>query len=128
MLVEWCDEDQIHGRNVMAELNPLLGLFKEQLEAECASLGKTHALEKRGTSLIYWYFMRLHEFTDTEVEGVICDGGGDLGLDVIWIDDEAVVHFYTFKNPEDPFKAFPAGEVDKTISGLKLILSKKHEQ
>jgi len=112
----------------MPESNPLLSLFKEQLEAECTALGKKYALEKRGTFLIYWYFIRLHEFTDTEVGEILCDGGGDLGIDAIWIDDEAVVHFYNFKHPEDPTKAFPAGEVDKTISGLKLILNKKHEQ
>jgi hypothetical protein len=50
--------------------NPLLPLFKEQLEAECAVLAKKHELEKRGDFLIYWYFTRLHEFTDSEVEEI----------------------------------------------------------
>lgn len=113
---------------LMATPSPLLALFKEQLEAECASLAKRHGLEKRGDFLIYWYFIRLHEFTDTEVEEITCDGAGDLGIDAIWIDDEALVHFYNFKNPLDPSKAFPAGEVDKTISGLRVILGKKQDQ
>ena len=108
--------------------NPLLALFKEQLEAECAALSKKSGLEKRGDFLIYWYFTRLHDFSDTEVDEIICDGGGDLGIDAIWIDDESLVHFYSFKNPEDSVKGFPAGEVDKTISGLRLILNKKHDQ
>jgi AIPR protein len=112
----------------MATASALIALFKEQLEAECASIAKKYGLEKRGDPLIYWYFMRLHGFSDTGVEEVYCDGSGDLGVDVIWMDDEEFVHFYSFKNPEDPSKGFPAGEVDKTISGLRLILNKKHEQ
>src|SRR6266700_2171638 len=112
----------------MATPSPLLALFKEQLEAECATLAKTHELESRGDFLVYWYFIRLHEFTDTEVEGIACDGGGDLGIDAIWIDGDDLVHFYNFKNPEDPVKGFPAGEVDKTISGLRVILGRKHDQ
>jgi hypothetical protein len=112
----------------MATSNPLLPLFKEQLEAECAALAKKYGLEKRGDFLIYWYFARLYDFTESDVQGVFCDGGSDLGIDAIWIDDEDLVHFYSFKNPEDPAKVTPAGEVDKTISGLRLILSKKHDQ
>jgi hypothetical protein len=111
-----------------ATTNPLLALFKEQLEAECASLSKKYNLTERGHSLIYWYFMRLRGFTDTEVEEIFCDGGGDLGIDSIWIDEGDLVHFYQFKNPEEPAKGIPAGEVDKTISGLRLILSRKHDE
>jgi hypothetical protein len=112
----------------MATASPLLPLFKEQLEAECASLAKKYGLERRGDFLIYWYFIRLHEFTDMEVDEIFCDGSGDLGIDAIWIDEESLVHFYSFKNPEDPSKGFPAGEVDRTISGLRVILHKKHDQ
>jgi hypothetical protein len=50
-----------------------------------------------------------------------------LGLDAIWIDDNDLVHFYQFKNPKDPVKGIPAGDVDKTLSGLRLILNRKHE-
>jgi hypothetical protein len=106
--------------------SPLLSLFKEQLEAETASLARNNRVEQRGDFLIYWYFIRLFGFTDTEVGEILCDGGGDLGIDALWIDDDTVVHFYSFKNPEDPSKGFPAGEVDKTISGLRVILTKKH--
>jgi hypothetical protein len=112
----------------MASPSPLLSLFKEQLEAECATLAQKHSLDKRGDLLIYWYFTRLKGFTDTEVEEIFCDGSGDLGIDAIWIDEDDLVHFYNFKNPEDPAKGFPAGDVDKTISGLRLILTKKHDQ
>lgn len=112
----------------MAVTNPLLALFKEQLEAECVTLAKKHDLKDRGHFLIYWYFMRLKGFEDTEVEQILCDGGGDLGIDAIWIDDADLVHFYQFKNPEDANKGVPAGEVDKTISGLRLILNRKHDE
>jgi hypothetical protein len=111
----------------VAAPSPLLTLFKEQLEAECGALSKRFNLVRRGDPLIYWYFLRLHEFADADVAGVLCDGSGDLGIDAIWIDDEDLVHFYSFKNPEDPIKGFPAGEVDKTISGLGLILGNRHE-
>src|ERR1039458_5600486 len=112
----------------MATLSPLLSLFKEQLQAECVTLAQKNSLERRGDLLIYWYFTRLKGFSDTEVEGIFCDGSGDLGIDAIWIDDDDLVHFYSFKNPEDPSKGFLGGEVDKTISGLRLILTKKHDQ
>lgn len=112
----------------MPTANPLLALFKEQLEAECSQLAQKYELSKRGDLLNYWYFMRLHNFDESRVEEVFCDGGLDLGIDSIWIDDDDLVHFYNFKNPEDPSKETPAGEIDKTISGLRLILSKKHDQ
>ena len=112
----------------MAVTNPLLSLFKEQLEAECAGLREDYGLPKRGDLLIYWYFIRLHNFSDTEVAEIACDGSGDLGIDALWIDDDTFVHFYSFKNPADPTKAFPGGDVDKTISGLKLVLNRKHDQ
>jgi hypothetical protein len=64
--------------------------------------------------------------SDQEIEGVVCDGSGDLGIDAVRIDEDKVVHFYQFKNVEDPAKAFKEGEVDKVISGLRLILSQKH--
>lgn len=109
----------------MATTNPLLALFKEQLEAECATLALKHNLKERGQFLIYWYFVRLKGFTDTDVEEILCDGGGDLGIDSIWIDEGDLVHFYQFKNPEDPAKGIAAGDVDKTISGLRLILNRR---
>ncbi len=112
----------------MIARSSLLPLFKGQLNAECAVISERLALRVPGHFLIYWYFQRLLEFTDEEVGEVICDGGGDLGIDALWIDDDAVVHFYQFKNPESANKGVHAGEVDKLISGLKLILHRKHEQ
>lgn len=111
----------------MAAVNPLLSLFKEQLEAECKKLTDEHSLEERGHSLLYWYFKRLHDFEDSEIEEVFCDGGGDLGIDALWIDDDEIVHFYQFKNPVAVEKGIPTGDVDKVISGLRLILNRKHE-
>jgi hypothetical protein len=112
----------------MTVSNPMVTLFKEQLEAECAQISKTHALTDRGHWLIYWYFKRLHNFTNAEIDEVFCDGGGDLGIDAIWIDDNEFVHFYQFKNPIDASKGIPGGDVDKVISGLKLILGRKHDK
>lgn len=108
--------------------NPLLALFKEQLEAECSALQEKFNLQKRGDHLIYWYFMRLRGLTDSEVEEIYCEGGGDLGIDTIWIDEGDLVHFYQFKNPFDPAKGISGGDVDKTLSGLRLIINRKHEE
>lgn len=112
----------------MAQSSPLLSLFKGQLETECAALAKKCGLTRRGSSLIYWYFMRLHDFTEAEVVEVLCDGANDLAIDAIWIDDDDFVHFYQFKHPEDASKGIAGGDVDKMISGLRLILSRKHDQ
>jgi hypothetical protein len=110
--------------------NPLLQLFKEQLENECSTLVDRNSLPDRGRGLIWWYFERLLGFSDTDIEGVVCDGPNDLAIDAIWIDDaeeEEVVHFYQFKHPFDAEKVIPGGDVDKVISGLELILSRRHE-
>jgi hypothetical protein len=110
----------------MAIDNPLLTLFKEQLENEGREIGEKNGLTQRGHVLIWWYFSRLHDFSDAQIEEIFCDGGGDLGIDAIWIDDEEIVHFYQFKNPSDPAKGIATGDVDKVLNGLRLIFAKKH--
>lgn len=112
----------------MPTVNPLLSLFKEQLEAECTRLSQQHGLSERGHHLIYWFFKRLHDFADADVEAIFCDGGGDLGIDALWIDDDDLVHFYQFKNPVAIEKGVPTGDVDKMISGLELILNRQHDK
>ena len=97
-LAEGCDESfslwitivLVETTNAVTT-NPLLALFKEQLEAECATLATKHNLTDRGHFLIYWYFTRLKGFTDAEVGEIFCDGGGDLGIDSIWIDESDLV-------------------------------------
>ena len=112
----------------MSTDNPLLPLFKSQLDAECNTIASENELTDRGHWLIYWYFIRLHGFSEADVEEVFCDGGGDLGIDAIWIDDEDYVHFYQFKNPVNQDKGIPAGEIDKMLAGLRLILKKQHRK
>lgn len=112
----------------MPQDHTLLTLFKEQLESECDSLKEKHQLSKRGDLLIYWYFTRLLELSDADVAEIVCDGGGDLGVDAIYIDEDTTVHFYSFKNPGDQSSTFDGGDVDKTISGLRVILRREHEQ
>jgi hypothetical protein len=114
------------GSSAPPNTSPLLALFKEQLEAECSELAEKYSLKKRGDRLVYWYFMRLNSLHEDEVNEIFCDGGGDLGLDAIWIDEGDLVHFYQFKNPENATNGYPAGEVDKTISGLRVILNRNH--
>lgn len=106
---------------------PILGLFKEQLENESAAIARRYDLNERGDHLIWWYFKRLEEITDTQIGEIVCDGGGDLGIDAIWIDESNVAHFFTFKNPKEIERPFPAGEVDKTLSGLNIVLARRHE-
>lgn len=111
--------------------NPLLSLFKEQLESECAAIGVRNGINDRGKQLIWWFFGRLHGFTDDEVEEVVCEGPNDLGVDAIWIDDDnddKIVHFYQFKNPFKSEKVIPTVDVDKVISGLTLIIARGHHK
>jgi hypothetical protein len=108
--------------------SPLLPLFKEQLESEFSEISDKHPGSNRTVLLSYWYFTRLLDLSESDVDEIICDGGGDLGLDAIWIDDDQLVHFYQFKNPLEPAKGIPAGEVDKVLSGLRLILYRQHEK
>jgi hypothetical protein len=110
----------------MALPNPLTFLFKEQLEKETIDLAQKYGLGQRGHCLIYWYFMRLFGLTEAEVKTILCDDPQDLGIDVIWIDQD-IAHFYQFKHPEDFSKAIPAGDVDKTISGFQVILHRQHQ-
>lgn len=112
----------------MAHQNPLVSLFKEQLENESAALQDQYGLDKRGDRLIWWYFLRIHELEDTTIEEICCDGGNDLGIDAVWIDEDNLVHFYQFKNPADKEAGFPDGEIDKVLSGLRLILRRKHTE
>lgn len=121
-------KDPNMGAVPLPTTSPLLALFKEQLEAECAQIKAKYSLKKRGDELLYWYFMRLNDLSDNDVDGIYCDGGGDLGIDAIWIDEGDLVHFYQFKNPESASDSYPTGEVDKTISGLRVILNRNHQE
>ena len=104
----------------------ILSLFKEQLENESQALASANGLTKRGDHLIWWYFSRLRGMDAADIATVVCDGSNDLGLDAIWIDDDDLVHFYTFKHPEKSSAMFAAGDIDKTLSGMNLILSRQH--
>jgi hypothetical protein len=109
-----------------AGVSPLVSLFKQQLENECRQIAGERQLTRRGDFLTWWYFLRLMGFDDAQITEIMCDGPNDLGIDAIFIDDDEVVHFYQFKNPESPDAGFPAGEVDKVLAGLNLILSRGH--
>ncbi len=103
----------------------MLGLFKEQLGNQISTIVRSEAFDGEGYGFAYWYFKNIRGMTDIEAKDQICDGGGDLGIDAIEITEEYVT-FYQFKNPKSIDKTVAAGDVDKLISGLELILSKKH--
>ena len=107
--------------------NTLLNLFKEQLGNQIEKLIMQYSLENEGQGLIWWYFMNIYGMHKTEVEEIFCDGSGDLAVDAIFIDENSSrVHFYQFKNPQKMSAGFPTGDVDKVISGLSIIMAKKH--
>jgi len=110
----------------MAKANPLLSLFKEQLVAECDALVTRRGLKNEGQGLIWWYFTRLHNLSEVDVEEIVCDGGMDLGIDAIWIDDDELVHFYRFKDPRSIDKGIKAAEVDRFLAGLRVIFSRDY--
>lgn len=103
----------------------ILALFKEQLGNQIASIVQEQSFENSGYGFAYWYFRNIGRMTDIESKEQICDGGGDLGIDAIEVDDAQVI-FYQFKNPTSIDKVVPAGDIDKLVSGLDLILSRKH--
>ncbi len=104
----------------------ILNLFKEQLANQISAIVERQAFDNDGYGFAYWYFQNIGGMTDIEAKEQICDGGGDLGIDAIEINDEQVV-FYQFKNPKSVDKGLAAGDIDKLISGLELILRRKHE-
>ena len=71
----------------MPDSSPVLSLFKEQLENESKAVAQQHGLTERGHYLIWWYFLKLHGMTPSQINEIVCDGRGDIGLDAIWIDD-----------------------------------------
>jgi len=92
-----------------------------EIENESKSLAQGHDLTQRGDFLIWWYFLKLRSLSSADIDQIVCDGGSDLGIDAIQIDEDNYVHFYQFKNPENAESCLPAGEVDKLLSGLRLI-------
>ena len=110
---------------MITKIPEILRLFKEQLSNQVASIVKSHSFDTHGYGFAYWYLCNIGGMTDIEAKEQICDGGGDLGIDAIEIVDEQVV-FYQFKNPASIEKSVEAGEIDKMLSGLELILSREH--
>jgi len=108
--------------------SPLITLFKEQLENESLSIAQSLGLSKRGDYLIWWYFRKLFGLSDTEISEIVCDGGNDLGIDAVYIDPDNYVHFFQFKNPESADNIMAAGDIDKMLSGLHLILERNHDK
>lgn len=109
----------------MSNVSEILSLFKEQLNNQIKAFVEDESFDNEGYGFAYWYFRNIRAMTDIEAKDQICDGSGDLGIDAIEIQDEKVV-FYQFKNPTSIEKSIGAGEVDKMLSGLGLILSRKH--
>jgi hypothetical protein len=108
------------------DIPEILALFKEQLNNQVETIVADHSFATQGYGFAYWYLCNVGGMTDIEAKEQICDGGGDLGIDAIEIVDEQVV-FYQFKNPASIEKSVEAGEIDKMISGLELILSRRHK-
>jgi hypothetical protein len=108
--------------------SPLISLFKEQLENESTAIASRVGLTKRGDYLIWWYFQKLVGLSEAEIGEIVCDGPNDLGIDAVHIDLENYVHFYQFKNPQSPESVMEAGDLDKMLSGLHLILARKHAE
>ena len=108
--------------------SPLITLFKEQLENESNMIAKNLELSKRGDYLIWWYFKQLLGLDDSEISEIVCDGGNDLGIDAVYIDQDNYVHFYQFKNPKSTNSILDAGDIDKLLSGLNIILDRNHDK
>lgn len=110
----------------MSTISEILSLFKEQLNNQIKVFVEDESFANEGYGFAYWYFRNIRSMPSIEAKDQICDGSGDLGIDAIEIQDEKVV-FYQFKNPSSFDKSIGAGDIDKMLSGLNLILSRKHE-
>lgn len=110
---------------MVEDVPEILNLFKEQLSNQVDLLVREQGFENSGYGFAYWYFRQIRRMTDIEAKEQICDGGGDLGVDAIEINDTQIL-FYQFKNPNAIDKGFATADVDKMISGLDLILSRQH--
>lgn len=110
----------------MNDVPEILSLFKEQLSNQIKAIVEDQSFDNEGYGFAHWYFRNIRSMTDIEAKEQICDGGGDLGIDAIEIQDEKVV-FYQFKNPVSIDKSVGSGEIDKMISGLELVLSRNHK-
>jgi hypothetical protein len=128
MRAQFVEEPQSQLRRnfkVAEDVPEILNLFKEQLNNQVESFVNKQGFENSGYGFAYWYFRNIGRMTDIEAKEQICDGGGDLGIDAIEFNDSQVI-FYQFKNLVAIDKGFAAGDVDKMISGLDLILSRQH--
>jgi hypothetical protein len=112
----------------MSQSETPLHLFKEQLVNEGEKLANDHDLDEIGYRLIWWYFKNIKNYSVDKINEIFCDGYGDLGIDAIDIDSDKSVHFYQFKNPESIDKPFQGSDIDKIITGLNLIISKKYTE
>ncbi|MEM7704471.1 MAG: AIPR family protein [Pseudomonadota bacterium] len=109
------------------EAPEILNLFKEQLGNQIAAIVEAEEFNDDGYGFAYWYFRNVLGMTEIEAKEQICDGAGDLGIDAIEIRDD-VVFFYQFKNPQSVEKPIAAGDIDKLLSGLEVILGRNHEK
>lgn len=126
-VLKFFSNSNFKGTRIMGDDVPeILSLFKEQLGNQISAIVEQQGFDNDGYGFAYWYFQNIGDMTDIEAKEQICDGGGDLGIDAIEIDEEQVV-FYQFKNPKLVEKTIPSGDIDKMISGLELILGRKHE-
>lgn len=109
--------------------SPAIGLFKDQLNQMLESIRVERGLQTTDHALPYWYLKTFHSLTFDDVDDVVTEGPNDLGIDAILIsDDEESVTFFQFKNPQRVEKGVAGGDVDKVLSGLELILQRKHQK
>ena len=123
----------LHASNISALAKPsgtpIQTLFKDQLNQMLGRMAAERALENNDKALPFWYLQSLLGLSTDDVDAAITEGGNDLGIDAITIsDDEATVSFFQFKNPASINKSVAGGDVDKVISGLQLILNRRHKK
>ena len=115
--------------------SPAIDLFKDQLNHLLESIAADRNLLGRNgkpsadRALPYWFLETFLGYTEVTSADDITEGYSDLAVDAVVIsDDEAVVHFYQFKNPSNQNNGIEGGAVDKVISGIELILQNRHSK
>lgn len=111
----------------MVSAKAYLSLFKEQLVNQVPEMRKKYGFQTDGEAFGFWFLHKAMGYSEADADDVLCDGGGDLGIDAVVVSEHEVV-FYQFKNPQKIDAGVGAGEVDKLISGLTVIIGGEYEK
>lgn len=114
----------------------VIDLFKGQLDTELLHLANirpyVNLVSKKpdpGVAFPHWYFERIEQLTQSEVDEIITDGFDDEKIDAIRIsEDESTVYFYQFKNPKSKNQGIDDAAVDGLLTTIDVFLQPRKKK